>query len=319
MKLIKYIHTAIIGSCLALVISCSEDTPENTWVYQGPVPEITNGPSKAQQMCYNLWQKYDIHVYYNLSDDDALKTEVGMKQINGIKSRNAKALPMQAADEASAERFLRILTEFYGLLPDNMPGSDTHRRHVLVKINPGINSYKDDEGNRYYVYCDTEDFQGIIHYGYLDNDEDSDNRLYSDVNGWKWSICYTYFGGLMYKSYGGYTYPTAYGQVSDGLYYTEPEPAEDCLDYRRVYKSKLGKEYGFVHPFGANASAKYVDGDWATFVAWILTTPKSERDKDLAVYERLQRKYDIVIDFYKEKYKLDLESLSIKIQTITLN
>ena len=43
-----------------------EDTPEAMWEYTGPVPAILDGPSQAQKMCYALYQKYDLHIYYNL-------------------------------------------------------------------------------------------------------------------------------------------------------------------------------------------------------------------------------------------------------------
>ena len=87
-----------------------EDTPEAMWEYTGPVPAILDGPSQAQKMCYALYQKYDLHIYYNLSGEEALKTEVGYTQVNGITANNPEAIPMQAADEAVAEKFLTLLT-----------------------------------------------------------------------------------------------------------------------------------------------------------------------------------------------------------------
>ena len=319
MKQMNILYTAIL--CLALLASActNEDTPENTWEYPGPRPAITNGPAKAQKMCYGLWQKYDLHVYYNLSGDEALKSGIGEIQVMRIKVINPNALPMQAANEASAERFLTLFTHFYELLPAELVTHDLHRRHVLVKINPAENRYTDTDGNRIYAYSIRDGLeQGILHYGYLDSDTDTDNRLYSDIKGWKWTLAYEFFRGLMYKSHGGYTYPAAYGAISNGLYLFET--AKDCLNFfTKTYDSILGKEYGFVHYLGATGSAQYVDDDWGTFVAWILTTPKNERDSDLKTYDRLKQKYDIVIPFYRENYNIDLEALSVKIQSLTID
>ena len=142
-----------------------EDTPEAMWEYTGPVPAILDGPSQAQKMCYALYQKYDLHIYYNLSGEEALKTEVGYTQVNGITANNPEAIPMQAADEAVAEKFLTLLTGFFALLPDEMVSSGLYRRQVLVKINPGNNKYKDENGNRIFSNTKTEEMQGILYYG----------------------------------------------------------------------------------------------------------------------------------------------------------
>ena len=165
-----------------------EDTPEAMWEYTGPVPAILDGPSQAQKMCYALYQKYDLHIYYNLSGEEALKTEVGYTQVNGITANNPEAIPMQAADEAVAEKFLTLLTGFFALLPDEMVSSGLYRRQVLVKINPGNNKYKDENGNRIFSNTKTEEMQGILYYGYLDNSQDTDDKFTDNLKGWKWGI-----------------------------------------------------------------------------------------------------------------------------------
>ena len=43
--------------------------------------------------------------------------------MNGITANNPEAIPMQAADEAVAEKFLTLLTGFFALLPDEMVSS----------------------------------------------------------------------------------------------------------------------------------------------------------------------------------------------------
>lgn len=175
-----------------------EDTPEAMWEYTGPVPAILDGPSQAQKMCYALYQKYDLHIYYNLSGEEALKTEVGYTQVNGITANNPEAIPMQAADEAVAEKFLTLLTGFFALLPDEMVSSGLYRRQVLVKINPGNNKYKDENGNRIFSNTKTEEMQGILYYGYLDNSQDTDDKFTDNLKGWKWGIFMSSPGFVLY-------------------------------------------------------------------------------------------------------------------------
>ena len=209
-----------------------EDTPEAMWEYTGPVPAILDGPSQAQKMCYALYQKYDLHIYYNLSGEEALKTEVGYTQVNGITANNPEAIPMQAADEAVAEKFLTLLTGFFALLPDEMVSSGLYRRQVLVKINPGNNKYKDENGNRIFSNTKTEEMQWILYYGYLDNSQDTDDKFTDNLKGWKWGIFYEFFRGLSYTTYKGIPLPERFGAISKGLYYYENETDEDvCLDY----------------------------------------------------------------------------------------
>ena len=172
-------------------------------------------------MCYALYQKYDLHIYYNLSGEEALKTEVGYAQVNGITANNPEAIPMQAADEAVAEKFLTLLTGFFALLPDEMVSSGLYRRQVLVKINPGANKYKDENGNKIFSNTKTEEMQGILYYGYLDNSQDTDDKFTDNLKGWKWGIFYEFFRGLSYTTYKGIPLPERFGVISKGLYYYE--------------------------------------------------------------------------------------------------
>ncbi len=317
MNLYKFIcYCCLIWGAMACT---KEDTPEATWEYTGPVPAIPNGPAEAQKMCYALYQKYDLHVYYNLSGDDALRTEVGYAQINGITANNPAAIPMQAANETVAEKFLTLLSGFFDLLPDQMVNSNLYRRHVLVKINPGYNKYKDENGDRIFSNTKPEEMQGIIYYGYLDNDQDTDDKFTNNLKGWKWGIFYEFFRGLAFTTYKGIPLPERFGAISKGLYYSENETGEDvCLDYSNNYNREIGKKCGFVSPFGASASSKYPYTDWGSFVAWILTEDLTERDADMKRWPRLQEKYNLVMQYYRQYYELDLEQLAEQCQKLTI-
>lgn len=68
---------------------------------------------------------------------------------------------------------------------------------------------------------------------------------------------------------------------------------------------------GFCH-------SDYAYADWASFVAWILTEEKAERDADMKKWSRLQEKYDLVIQYYRQYYQLDLEQIAKQCQKLTV-
>ena len=69
---------------------------------------------------------------------------------------------------------------------------------------------------------------------------------------------------------------------------------------------------------GASATSDYAYADWASFVAWILTEEKAERDADMKKWSRLQEKYDLVIQYYRQYYQLDLEQIAKQCQKLTV-
>ena len=72
----------VIGLVVAIAACNDESRLSPEFEYTGPIPEIADGPSEAQKICYDLYQKYDHNVYYTLSGDEALRTNVGQTQIN---------------------------------------------------------------------------------------------------------------------------------------------------------------------------------------------------------------------------------------------
>lgn len=308
-----------IIAALALMVMFAgcrgEQTPEPKWEFEGPIPAITDGPSEAQKMCYQLYTKYDLHVYYNLSGIEAGRTALGYVQTNRIISANKKALPFVAADEEPAVMFLRLLSGFCSLLPQDMVSRGLHRRQVLVKVNPAPTAIKDEAGNSFMSCAHTEDQIGLILYGYLMNEEDDQNTLELDPVGWKWNICYNFFRGQIYVLYkGNVGFPTDFELISKGLYYYDnfTQPALRFYNgSRRVYNRPIAKECGFVHPFGGiNSWDGNPSADWGSYVAWILTTTYEEREADIQQWPRIQAKYDIVMDYYRTRYGIDLEQLS---------
>lgn len=302
----------------------NEDTPEQLWQYPGPRPEIKDGPSKAQKMCYNLYQKYGLHTYYTLSGDEALIAEVGITQVNPIISRNPHAIPMQAADEGTAEKFLKILTGFYDLLPYDLAIRGLHKRHILVKINPSSNNIVSDSDKEYWGNTFYEDMQSVVYYGYLkDNADESGDKFDTNLTDWKRGITYQFFRGLAVDFYKGFPLSSKFGAISKGLYYYENRTDVDVAlkinaERKYVFYESIARKCGFVHPSGATSNSDAPDADWGSYVAWIINTPKAERDKDIAEYERVKLKYNMVINYFKSTYQIDLEDFAIKWQNITV-
>ena len=59
----KYGIMILLG-WLLLGSACNEGDLTSEFTYNGPIPAIADGPSEAQKICYELYQKYDHHVYY---------------------------------------------------------------------------------------------------------------------------------------------------------------------------------------------------------------------------------------------------------------
>lgn len=162
---------------------------------------------------------------------------------------------MQAADEAVAEKFLTLLTGFFALLPDEMVSSGLYRRQVLVKINPGNNKYKDENGNRIFSNTKTEEMQGILYYGYLDNSQDTDDKFTDNLKGWKGDFLWSSSGVCLIPLTKVFRCRNVFGATSKGLYYYENETDEDvCLDYSNNYNRENRKKMricvsfrGFCH------------------------------------------------------------------------
>ena len=47
----------VLFGLLAVGTACSEDSLSPEYEYNGPIPAIADGPSEAQKICYELYQK----------------------------------------------------------------------------------------------------------------------------------------------------------------------------------------------------------------------------------------------------------------------
>lgn len=319
----KYV---ILATLIAVLSAChQEDALTPVYEYDGPLPAIADGPSKAQRLCYELYQKYDLQVYYTLSGQEALRTMVGWTQ---NVSFNEEFLPFKAGDETVSASFLTLLKKFCDLLPDGMAQASELKRQVLVKgtiANPwmslffmGFRSIAVSEGQ-----------QGIVYYGNMDDGTEI------DVDVWKYSIAYEYFRGITEAVQKRAPMAMEFGRVSKGIYAGEQDDYYEALYSYYLDESYEGEneEYvyylmdmdalmadGFVNPQGLmkGDSKVFVNEDLATYATWIVLNPKANRQESLDTYPKVKKKYDLTIEYFKKVYDMDLEAFSMKWAAVTL-
>ena len=180
----------VLVGWLVIGSACHESSLTPEFTYNGPIPAIVDGTSEAQKICYDLYQKYDHHVYYTLSGDEALRTNVGITQTNMIEYNTPEALPLEAADEVTAGSFLKLLRTFYNALPAEIVKTTVIKRQVLIKKNLWYDNLGEYVGyyglmlptpNLSIGYID-EAQQGIVYWGEMDDDLGPQPEL------WKYSI-----------------------------------------------------------------------------------------------------------------------------------
>ena len=315
---------AFVG--LFLGISCQDEgplTPEFT--YSGPIPEITQGNTEAQKICYELYQTYDFHVYYTLSGDDALRTDVGKAQTMDIEKADEikemylefgidlgpAALPMQAGDEVTATSFLQLFKIFYDALPEKMAKTSTLKRHILVKVVPVFSRlFNVKMTDQYSLIAHSETMQGVVYYGGID-----DEALNEEFT-WKHNIAYEYFKGMVSTYDKDVPVATEFGAISKDLYASDQEDYEaDSIvdpDTGELMEERL-LEWGFVDVDGylsGSTKNKTYSEDLASYLAWIVCLPLSERQDYLDNYSLVEAKYDLAVKYMKDNYNLDVEALS---------
>ncbi len=315
----------IIG--LFFGISCQDEgtlSPEFT--YTGPIPEISQGNTEAQKICYELYKDYDLHVYYTLSGDDALRSDVGKIQTLDIEKADETkelylvefeidlgpaALPMQSGDEVTATSFLKLLKIFYNTLPEKMAKTSTLKRHVLVKVVPVFSKLFDAAGvDHYTLIAYSEAMQGIVYYGGMDDE------AWNDEFTWKHNIAYEYFKGMVDHYYKEVSIATEFGLISEELYASDQGDyyAENIMDWDmfEVDEDQL-MEWGFVdadaYLAGSTKDKMYTE-DLASYLAWIACLPLSERQDYLDNYPLVKAKYELAVKYMKENYNMDMEALS---------
>ncbi len=312
----------VLVGWLVIGSACHESSLTPEFTYNGPIPAIVDGTSEAQKICYDLYQKYDHHVYYTLSGDEALRTNVGITQTNIIELQIPEAFPLEAADETTAGSFLKLLRTFYNALPEDLVKTTVIKRQVLIKKNLWYDNLGEYVGyyglmlatpNLSIGYID-EAQQGIVYWGEMDDDLGPQPEL------WKYSIASSFFRTRTATYFTlDMPFPDAFIQVSKGKYFNEmsyEEQDEAMMDMVNWETGKWNMDYlrslGFVDPYAFfMLSSEYLPHeDMASYATWIVCTAFEERQDILDTYPLVQERYNLTLEYYKNYLKIDLEEFS---------
>lgn len=292
----------------AVLFSCAkEELIVSDFEAPGPVPAIADGPLEAQQICHALWKKYDLHVYYTLSGDDALNTPMGRAQTSMIEYNNPLALPMQPANEEFAVQYLKMIQSILSFMPEEVVKKQLFKRHVLVAENcADMWMYYDEYFMPFYDNTYYEEGLGILYHG------DFTEYSFPDYTGWKYSFLSDLFYGMSEKYVKNIPIPDAYGLVSKDYYQFSGDGSAYFLyfgDYGE-YLKEGGFAYGFTHPKATEDTPDHSRYDFAHMAAWIVTAPEWEKEMALDSYPMLKLKHDICVGFFKSRYNLDLVAMN---------
>lgn len=312
----------ILFGMLTAGTACHDDenlSPE--FKYTGPYPEIVEGTTEAQKICYDLYKKYDHHTYYTLSGDDALRTNLGTVWAeNNFWYLWDDPFPLEAGDEETSTSFLKLLRSFYDNLPEELAKSIVIKRQILIKANLWNDELTNSFGfyfpESYAIgYIDDAPLQGYVYWG----DMDDDIGIQPEV--WKSSIFLSFFrtrGNNLRDP--NLPEPKEFVQVSAGRYlYEIPEEQQEeeieniyDLDYYEPAEGYM--EYlmgnGFISPFGFLycTTKEFQSDEMATYATWIACNSLEDRQEILNTYPLVKKKYDLTVKYYKHILKLNLEA-----------
>ena len=274
----------VLLGLFAIGVSCSDESLSPEYEYNGPIPAIAEGPSEAQKICYELYQKYDHHVYYTLSGDEALRTNVWKIQVNNFWYLPEDTFPLEAADDATSEVFLRLLRAFYGALPVETVKATVIKRQVLVKANlweDVLSDYGFWVPEFYSIAYTREAQQGAVYWGEMDDE------IGPQPDVWKYSICLSFFTTRVMSHFvSDVPLPTEFAQVSRGLYFGELSDEEQFDAMMEMVDMDTGEinmdflmERGFIHPYPylMATSEYYQYEDIGSFATWVACHPLTER------------------------------------------
>lgn len=325
-----YKFVIFVGVLFSLLSCNNEKTLTPEYEYGGPIPPITDGPSEAQKLCYELYKTYDLQVYYTLSGEDALRTVVGTAYniFNGI--------PIEAGDEETSASFLKLMKKFYDYLPEEIARSSS-KRHLLVKAGTSydvvgrmIDEYFEIlvSGGIYSIGMTEEIQKGIIYWG------DMDDEIGEQLDVWKYSLCYSFLEGRVAPYYHQeLPIPKEIAKISAGKYLATilfNYDFETILEAVDMENESLNMEFmlsnGFVNgdswysvrnDTGVEKSNEFMD--LVAYATWISCTPIADRQEILDNYALVKQKYDITIAYFQKHLNMDLEAFSKKWSVATID
>jgi len=293
--IIKLMSLLLIISSLT---SCEkEEVLVSDFNGRDPFPIIEQGATEASQLIYDLYKDHDIHIYYDLEDEEALKTEYGKISLSSYS-------PVKADDERAVV-YLKMIREMYDLFSDYRE-LQVYRR-LLLFGNLTTSTYHSYGFNRDFG---TFNSQGTQIMSNVNNTYDFDLTLTKEM------LLSAYFTGY-FQYY--YSLPESFKNVSAGNYRWERSGnGEPALFTSTQYDEELATDIGFVHPYATLAILYNPFADWHSYVVWIISRPKAERDVWLDTKPNIKAKYDIVIETMAKDFEMDLEAFSTQWQSVGL-
>lgn len=277
--------------------SCEEDALVSDFNGKQPIPIIEEGTTEASQLAYSIYKKHDLHIYYDLEGEEALETEYGTI---------SHSTPIKA-DEERAVIFLTLIDKMYDLFSDYRE-MQIYRRQLLVgnDFESTTASVFDALGfNRDFAVYNRQATQILSN---VTNEFEFNLALTKEM------LLNTYFVG--YFAY-QFSIPADFVEVSSGRY--NDEVSFPLLSTSNSsYFENLATDFGFVHPYGTLSSSFNPYQDWESFVVWIISRPKYERDAWLDTKPLVKAKYDIVMATMLEEFEMDLEAFSAEWQLVGL-
>ena len=272
-----------------------------------PFPIIEEGTTEASKLAYQLGKEHELHLYINLEGEEGLQTESGPIKLTGLMG------DLQKAEEERAVVMLKLIDEVYDLFKDHRE-LQVHRRWILA--GNGFTSQTTRQLNNFGFNRDflTLTWQATQVITNVNNDFEFNLPLTKEM------LLYAYFSGY-FEHY--YSISQEFKDVSAGSYRWEilrsGEPAFFSSNPNVTeYDEERATSHGFVHPYGTFAILYNPFTDWTSYVVWIISRPKAERDVWLETIPRVKAKYDIVLAAMLGEFEMDLEVISTTWQSVGL-
>lgn len=124
-----------------------------------------------------------------------------------------------------------------------------------IIVVPPTYIYTDTEGNTY--FCNTYGVNawvygagsGVVYYGYLYNKEDNTgDKFDTNLDGWKWSMAYEFFKGLVDCIDKPVNVPDEFREISKDYYNYELGGSPESSIQGTVFDKVKGGHQGFIHP-----------------------------------------------------------------------
>jgi len=299
--IIKFISLSLL---ISLFTACeSEEVIVSDFDGKDPFPLIEEGTTEASQLAYSFLEDHELHMYYNLEGEEALQTEYGEL---GLPSRFGDGVI--PADEERAVIFLKLIDEMFDLFSDNRE-VQLARRWILVG-----NGFPSSTAEQLYAYGYSRD---LVYYNTQGTQiiSNVNNEFEFDLSLTKEMLLFAYFYAYMDYSY---SIPAEFSSVSGDIYRQYTFSSVPFFTSSTEYDEESATDAGFVHPWGPTAISLKPHEDWESYVVWIISRPKAERDVWLDTKPNIKAKYDIVIESMMTNLNMDLEALSTQWQSVGL-